>query len=296
MQTIEQKTLTPIRLNRKTGEALLAAVILIRSTSFLFSKIALETMRPLSLIAVRFLLAFFCLALIFHKRLFPLQKDVFLRGMALGALYFGVMAAELSALKTTPSATVSLLENTAIVFVPLFECTLCHRLPRISVVFSIGITFLGITLLTMGGSGTSPLSGKLLSMLAAILYSAAIILTDRFSRQADALVIGIFEVGFISFFALCAVPIMETPSLPATQTEWITVLVLALVCTCFGYTLQPVAQAHTTAERTGMFCALNPLGAAVLGCIFLHEDLGLWGLLGAAFVLGGIFLTARRKE
>lgn len=298
MQTLSH-TLTvkqPIRLNHKTGEILLAAVILARSTSFLFSKVALQTMTPLNLIAVRFLLAFFCLVLLFHKKLFPIQRDALLRGMVLGALFFAVMSAELFSLKSTPSATVSLLENTAIVFVPLLVCVLSRKAPRLSVVSSVGVTFLGIALLSLGGSGASPFSGKVLALLAAVLYSIAIILTDRFSRQADALVIGIFQVGFIGFFALCAVFLLETPTLPATQPEWGAVLTLALVCTCFGYTLQPVAQSHTTAARTGMFCALNPLGAALLGNIFLHEKLGFLGFAGAALVLLGILLSSGQKE
>lgn len=296
MQITGQTTPAAFRLNRSTGELLLAAVILARSTSFLFNKITLQTMTPLNLIAVRFLLAFLCLALLFHKKFRSLQKGAFLRGMVLGAFYFAIMAAELFALKSTPSATVSLLENTAIVLVPLLECALSRKLPRPAVLFSVSVTFLGVVLLSLGGSGASPLSGKLLSITAAMLYSAAIILTDRFSRQADALTIGIFQVGFIGVFALCAAALLETPALPATHAEWGMVLVLALVCTCFGYTLQPVAQSHTTAARTGMLCALNPIGAAVLGHIFLNEKLGLWGLAGAVFVLFGILLTVLRKE
>jgi drug/metabolite transporter (DMT)-like permease len=63
------------------------------------------------------------------------------------------------------------------------------------------------------------------------------------------------------------------------------------VCSGFGFTLQPVAQAGTTAERAGMFCALNPLVACVLGVVFLHEHIGAQGLVGAALILTGILLS-----
>lgn len=296
MQTASRKAIPPIRFNRKTGELLLAAVILARSTSFLFSKMTLETLPPLNLLAVRFLLAFFFLALLFHKKLFPLRKDTVFPGMLLGALYFLVMAAELFSLKTTPSSTVSFLENTAVVIVPLLECIRFRRLPDLPSLFSIAAAILGISLLTLGASAASPFSGKLLALLAAILYAAAIIVTDHFARQTDAFALGILQVGFIGLFAFCASFLLEAPVLPATRTEWGAILMLALVCTCFGYTLQPVAQSHTTAARAGMLCALNPVGAALLGHVILREDFGLLGVAGAFCVLFGILLAVSRKK
>lgn len=47
-------------MKRRQAEILLASVILARSTSFLFSKTALEEMGLFELLALRFLLAFSC--------------------------------------------------------------------------------------------------------------------------------------------------------------------------------------------------------------------------------------------
>ena len=54
----------------------------------------------------------------------------------------------------------------------------------------------GIFLLTLGGNGFSfsMTSGELLSLLAAMLYAIAIILTDRLSRKDDSLLLGILQV------------------------------------------------------------------------------------------------------
>ena len=45
-------------MSRKQAELLLAAVISIRATSYLFSKVALQSLEPFNLLAIRFLLAF----------------------------------------------------------------------------------------------------------------------------------------------------------------------------------------------------------------------------------------------
>ena len=59
-------------------------------------------------------------------------------------------------------------------------------------------------------------------------------------------------------YNMLAAFLFETPRLPATSTEWGIILTLAIVCSGFGFTLQPLAQSRTTSERAGLFCALGP--------------------------------------
>ena len=107
---------------------LLAAVIAARATSFLFSTILLADMGPLTLLGVRFTLAFAVLVLLFWWHLRGLSRRAVLHGCLMGAAFFATMAFELHALTRAPSSTVSLLENLAIVIVPLAEALLLTRL------------------------------------------------------------------------------------------------------------------------------------------------------------------------
>ena len=83
----------------------------------------------------------------------------------------------------------------------------------------------------------------------------------------------------------------ENPALPANKEEWIAVLGLALICSAFGFVVQPVAQRYTTPEHTGLLFALEPVFSAIFAFLFLHETLPVKGYLGAVFVLSGV-LTA----
>lgn len=277
-------------MTRKQGEILLASVIIARSTSFLFSKILTNTMGTFNLLAVRSLLAFFLLLLLFWKRLLHLQPSTIFRGMLLGGAFFCVMTAELTGLRTTPSSTTAFLENTAIVFVPLFESILRRRFPRLQVVASTALALLGVGFLTLRES-LSFSAGEGFCILAAVLYAGTIMLTDRVSRQDDPLILGILQVGFMGLFGLIASLIFESPRLPATSTEWGCILMLAVVCSGFGFTLQPVAQSHTSSERAGLFCALSPACAGILGMVFLKEEMGLRGLFGCVLVLAAVGLS-----
>ena len=284
-----------IQFSRRTSELLLALVIMARATSYLFSKLILGGMGVFNLLGVRFALAFALLAPLFFRRLRAMDRKTLLGGMAMGGLYFLVMTAELSGLKRTDSSTVSFLENTAIVWVPLLSAALSRRAPERRTLLSAGLCLAGVGLLTLGGKMGFG-AGEICCLAAALLYAAAIIVTDRLTHHGiDALAAGVVQVGTIAVLSLAASLLTETPRLPAGAAEWIGIGLLAVVCTGFGFTLQPVAQSGTTAERSGMFCALNPLVASVLGVAFLRETLTAQGLAGMGLILGGILLGSLRR-
>lgn len=277
-------------MNRKQAELLLAAVILTRSSAYIFSKTGLETLGTFNLLAARFLLGFAVLAIIFRKRLRHAKRSDIIGGAVIGAVFTAVMALELTALKTTDTSAVSFLENTAIVFVPLIESVLIRRLPKPVSIVSALLALCGVGLLTLRGGAFSLTPGELCCLCAAVLYAVGIITTDRFSHKCDALLVGIVEVGCIGFFSLVLSFIFEQPRIPSGGTELGCVLVLALVCTGFGFTLQPVAQSHTTSERAGIMCALNPAFASLLGVVFLSEPVTVQGVCGAALILLSLYV------
>ena len=272
-------------MSRRQAELLLAAVILTRSTGYLFSKAGIESLGVFNLLAARFLLAFALLAIIFFRKFKGVKPCDILRGAVLGGVFALVMALELIALKTTDTSTASFLENTAIIFVPLIEAWLLRRAPERTALISAAAAVAGVALLTLGSGGFGFTSGELYCLCAALLYALAIIITDRFSRRGDGLMIGVMQVGFIGIYALAASFIFEAPRLPSGGTEWGVILVLAIVCTCVGFTFQPVAQAHLSSECSGLFCALSPVFASLLGVVFLGEPVTLQGVFGSALIL-----------
>ena len=281
---------------RKYAEVLLIVVIALRSTALLFSKIALAAMGPLTLLGLRFLLAFAVLFIIFFKRIVRTGRSTLLRGLLLGSLFYATMAFELIGLDHTSSSTTAFLENTAIMFVPLFDAVLRRCRPRPSSFIS-GLTALaGVAFLTLHNGRLSLGAGEGCCMLAALFYAATIVATDRLAKKDDAMVLGVLQVGVIGLFGAVSAFVFEQPTLAAAVTwgpaTWAAVAFLAVVCTVFGFTLQPVAQKYTTSEKAGLYCAINPLIAAVLGYTFLQEAFTRNSILGAALIIGSIVVSA----
>ncbi|MDO4565707.1 MAG: DMT family transporter [Oscillospiraceae bacterium] len=175
-------------------ELLLAAVIAARATSFIFSKIVLQTMETFNLLAIRCLLAFFLLLIVFRKKIPQIKKGEIVAGIIVGALYYLTIASELTALKTTASSTVALLENCAIIFVPLFTSILCKKPLESTTIISASVAMLGVFCLTAQFGGLSP--GLVFGLLSAVLYASAIIVTEKIThRELDPFCIGIVQVG-----------------------------------------------------------------------------------------------------
>lgn len=278
-------------MTKNQAKLLMAGVIIARSTSYIMSKHMISGMGPFNVLSLRFILATIFLVIVFRKSVAKSDKKVIKKGAIIGFTFFLVMSAEMFGLKYTDTQTVSFLENTAIVFVPLIEAVLLRRAPKKIYVGCGLITLAGVGFLTLRGGSISLGIGEAMCILAAFLYAIAIIVTGRLSKEGNTLLIGIWQVIFMGVFATIATFIFEAPQLPAQPIEWLPLVALAVICTGFGFTLQPVAQRHISTETAGLYTGLNPLSAAILGRVFLGESLGINGMIGAGLILSGLLLS-----
>ena len=275
-------------MNTRTAKLLLATIISVRASAYLFSKLLLESMGPFTLIGIRFLIAFALLAVLFRRRFAKLTRQTLCASLAIGTAFFAAMGCELTALQTTSSSTVSFLENTAIVLVPVAAALMTRTVPGFKTVVSAAVALVGVGFLTLGQGGFEVSFGEIFGIGSAVFYTAAMLATDRFAKNGDALLIGILQVGWIGTFGLVCSLLLETPCLPATNLEWLYVGVLAVVCTGFGFTLQPIVQRPLSVNDVGLMCAINPLVATSLGVAVLSEPLDAAIVTGMALVIAAI--------
>lgn len=274
-------------LSVRSSELLMAAVVIARSTSFVFSKMIVEAMSPFNILAVRFLTAFAILLALFFRRLRLLTPRVFRNGVLLGLTYTVVMGFEMLGLRSTQSSLASLIENSAFILVPFLEIAFLRVYPGRRNIFGMLLAFAG--LLALNFDPALRFGGGCVYLLAAMaFYALAIFLTSIFARDGEPLLIGVVQIGTMGVCSLLLSLLFESFRLPAGGREWGMILMLAVVCSVFGFTLQPVAQRALSADRAGMFSVLNPLAAIVWGRLVLAEPITPVKLLGAALILTGI--------
>ena len=206
-----------------SARILLIAVFIARGTSFLFSKTLMQSLPPMSII-----LAFLILAIIFHKKLLHCDRNSFRGGVILGALYTLCMIFEMFGLRHVDTGVSSLVENMAIVMVPVFTAVLTRTLPKKLTMFCaflavLGVGFLSLTQHSSSGSHT----GMILTILAAVTYAVCIMATEKVSRDADPVTIGIIQLGTMGVLSLIASFIAGDFGMPqamrprtGTRTTW----------------------------------------------------------------------------
>ncbi len=276
---------------QQRADSCIALISMAWGASYLLMKAGLDGLGPFNLIGLRFGIAFLVTALIFHKRLRKATLPVIGRGAILGLTLFGMFSFLMVGLQSTTASTAGFLTSTTVVFVPILQMIITRKKPQGRIIAGVILTVVGIGLMTVQDS-LALNRGAVFCLTGALIYAGHIILTDRFTQKSEGLLLGILQLGFAGFYGWVASFLVEAPSLPAGTVQWGAVLGLALVCSAFGFVMQPIAQTYTTPERTGLLFALEPVFSALLAFIFLQEILSVQGYVGAALVLVSVFIAA----
>lgn len=281
-------------MTRRKADLLIALISMAWGSSYLLMKIGLDELGAFNLIALRFGIAFIFTTLIFIKRIIKIRLKTIYYSSILGFILFCTFTFLMIGLKTTTASSAGFLTSTAVVFVLILQVLVTREKPKLSIVVGVVLTICGIALLTIKQSFVLE-SGSILCILGAFSYACHIIITNNLTRKAEGLLLGIFQLGFASLYGLIFSVIFEKTSLPQNSAQWIAVLGLALICSAFGFVIQPVAQQYTTPERTGLLFSLEPVFSAAFGYIFLNEVLLARGYMGALIVLCGVLVSSIKK-
>ncbi|EEM55823.1 Permease [Bacillus thuringiensis serovar monterrey BGSC 4AJ1] len=214
-----------------------------------------------------------------------------------GVLLCGIFISLMYGMKTTSASSAGFLTSTTVILVPVLQIIITRKLPRKEVIYGVITVSIGLALLTIKDDFTFAL-GSLLCLVAALLYGIHIIVTNYFVKKVDAFQLGIFQLGFAFLFAFIGNFIFETSVLPNGVIEWSAIFGLAIICSAYGFVIQPIAQKYTTAESTGFLFSLEPVFSAVFAFIFLNENMGGQEYVGALLILSGVLIanTSFKKQ
>lgn len=167
-------------------------------------------------------------------------------------------------LRLIDSGTCSLIENMAIVIVPLYVAVLTGKPPKKK------------TILCAVGSSL----GIFLTILAALTYAACILATEKVSRNADGITIGIIQLGVMGMLSLLIAAPTGGHAFLKDGYMWALMLFLVLICSCFGFAFQSVGQKYLSAEAAAVFTVINPLTASIMGVVIAGEAINVPKILG----------------
>ena len=265
---------------------LMLIVTIFWGASYTFMMMGLESLEPYNIVALRCTIAFIVAGLIFYKKMKNVNTQTLSYAAIQGFLLFIVFVLSLFGLETTSASNAGFILSLSVVLVPIFVSFIERKLPSRAVMLAIVWTLLGIIILTMKESLTFQ-KGDILVAIAALAYSIYLILNSKFTKSVESISYGVYQLGFTALFGIILTFIYESPSLPSTNTSWIAILGLGLICTAFCFITQSVVQQYTSPTHTGLIFSLEPIFAAIFAMIFLGELLTIQLIIGGCFILFG---------
>lgn len=275
--------------------------------SFVFSKVALQVVDPLVLLAFRFVTAFFLLHLLLltgkvklslrGKKLLPL----IVLGLLQPVLYF---ICENYGIRLT-SATFSAVMIALIPIATLFGGILfLGEVPtKLQVAFSV-LSVTGVTLMAMlqYGNGTITVLGVVLLLGAVLAQTCYIALTRKLSVTYS-----VFERTYLMFLtgSVIFVPAAAFScrfdfgllfSYLRYPEVWSATVFLGAFCSFAAFLALNYANSHLPVARTAAFANISTLVSVFAGVILLKESFTLWTLLASLMIVIGVWGVQRFKK
>jgi len=278
---------------RWRADAALAAVALIWGITFVIVKRALFEISTMYFLALRFSLASLCLLAMFWPSLRAAGSRA-VRGGLRGGLTAGVFlwlgyTLQTFGLRYTTAGKSGFLTGFYIVLVPLFGALFFRRRPRLVEVGGILIATAGIGLLTMPSlrGGFHMNRGDLLTIGCAVAYSLHLLVLGHYSQRERFEAVALGQIACTALLSFLSLP-FDPPKAVWSGAVLFAIVLTAVLATAVAFALQTWGQKYTTATRTALIFALEPVFALAAAVVLGGERLTYAGLCGGAMILGGI--------
>ena len=274
--------------------------VIIWGNTFVATKVLLQHgLGPIDIMFYRFLLAYFCLLVISHKRLWADNwKDegmLMLAGLTGGTLYF---IAENTAIGISQASNVALLVCTTPIFTALLTHFIYKESLRKNMMIGSIIALIGVGLVVFSGSvilKINPL-GDFLSIMASLMWAVYCLILKPLGNRYPTVFITrkVFLYSILSLLVYFLFdPLCMQADVLLQPVVMYNLLFLGIVASMLCFIAWNTAVKALGPSHTANYIYIQPMSTLVLSSIILSEVITLTSLIGAACIIGGIYLAEK---
>lgn len=262
------------------------------SSSFMWIKIAVQEIGPITLVAFRALFGLlFGFAVIFIRRVqWPHDRRTWLPLLLLGLTNIAIPFFLISwGEQSIDSAVASVLDAT----VPLFTILIAHYLlhdDKITLpkVMGLLIGFAGVVVLMsrdLFHASTNSLLGQAAVILASAFYAVSSVYARKTTEDTPGIIRSAVPLISASATMWLATFLFESPvQMPGLGITWVALLWLGVFGSGLAFVMAYYLIHEIGPTRTTMVTYLFPLGGVILGVTFLNEELT-WQLIAGGILI-----------
>lgn len=283
-------------------EATLLSTAILLGTNPVAVKYAVGYIPPLPFAALRFVLAglvlWAILRLLDSKKRRVKRKDFWaLAGVGAIGVALNNVAFTFGVSMTSASDT-ALIVATAPLWGMLLGFVLGLERPKLQGLVGVGLALFGVGVIVyrgLGASGTS-LTGDLLVMGAAACWGSYAVLSLPLLRRYSPLVVATYTMlfGGLAVLPLASLSFLRTDWGAVSAEGWAAAGYSALLVAAFGFTSWQRGVARIGANRMLVYQYVVTLVGVFAGVMLFDEGFGIDKALGAAILLGGVYLARRQ--
>ncbi|MGD9487536.1 MAG: DMT family transporter [Calditrichaceae bacterium] len=275
------------QISKTRADLLLLSVTVFWGTTFIISKLTLESVPLQTFLAIRLSLAAFFMTLIAipHRKL--IDRSTVTHGAILGIFLFISYLFQMWGIQHTSASNAGFITGLSVVFVPAFGILFFRAHPRLNSLAGVALATAGLLLL----SGGNPLKwnyGDYLVLVCTFSVTFHVILTGKYARLHNIYVLTAVQLIAVSILSLSTLPFSESPGFIPTTIYLYVLLYLALFGTVYTFLMQTAMQRFTTATRTALVFSMEPVFAALFAFLIAGEILPFTGWLGGLLIVFGM--------
>ena len=269
--------------NHKYNICMFIATIFFGMT-YVLTKICLNYSTELHIISFRFLIAFVISLIFLQRKIFPIKIKEILYSLILSVLLFMVFITMTIGVKYTTATNASFLISLSVIFIPFFSWIFNKEKPKKSIFIVLIIALIGIMLLTLDKNLEFHI-GDILCLICSLLFSFHVLITERFVKNNNPVALSVLQFAWVSLFSFLLQYPIKNFVIPKNKIFWLSMVLLGVFCTAFGYIVQTIAQKNLSSTVVGFILSLEPVFSGIFGYFFLNEYLSFQQYIGAFLLL-----------
>ncbi|MBR2774043.1 MAG: DMT family transporter [Selenomonadaceae bacterium] len=279
------------------GTLMLLGAAFFWGTTFVAQLEGMDGLDPFSYAAARYLAGFVSLVIVLtytrKQRALERRQRNYQRGFAIGLLIgvvlFVASSMQQVALQYSTAGKAAFITCLYIVFVPL-GAKLLGKVIRRENWIGAGLAIVGLYLLAVS-EGLSIQAGDVILFLSAFVWTAQILLVDKFASRVDLIELSTAQVFIVMVLSFVAMFMLETPSLSAMVKAWFPILYGGVMSAGVAFTLQLYGQRYAEPSTAAILMSFEAIFGALAGWFFLGEVMTTRELVGCVLMLIGMLAT-----
>ncbi len=276
----------------KLGSIGLFLTSIIWGYTFVAIKVLLYTLHPFFIVGFRNILAGSILFLIFIKYTKDIKIKDIIYSTPVALALFGGFSLQTLGSQTMTASKVAFITGAYMIFIPFITWILYKKAPHILTFVSTFIALVGIYLLSSFKGFDSINIGDIYLILSSLSLAIHLVLIDRTLIKVNGIKLTVLQLlisGVVSLiFALTTSAYINIDSISSKSI--FSFLYLALFGSAIAYLLQTVSQKYVAPTKTSIILSLESLMGAIMGIIFLKEDININLVIGGSLIIIAIFV------